>query len=215
MYRISVYVVDDHDIVLTGMQAILQSSPDITLVGSATDGVQALRDIRRLRPQVVLLDLQLPGLPGLEILRQIQEDQIPTRVLVYSMYSDISYVAEALRYGATSYLTKGAPSGEIVEAIYQTAVGRRYLWPHYDDKQIELYQRRAARSNRSYAELSRREREVLTLTAQGETSQAIAAQLGISVRTVENHRYRLMKKLNLRSIADLIRFAISNRLIDE
>ncbi len=215
MHRISVYVVDDHDIVLTGMQAILQNSPDITLVGSATDGVQALRDIRRLQPRVVLLDLQLPGLPGLEILRQIKEDHIPTRVLVYSMYSDISYVAEALRYGATSYLTKGAPSGKIVEAIYQTAVGHRYLSPNYDDKQIELYQRRAARSNTSYAELSRREREVLTLTAQGETSQAIAAQLGISVRTVENHRYRLMKKLNLRSIADLIRFAISNKLIDE
>ncbi len=213
MRKVRVYMVDDHDIVLTGLTSTLELAPDIEIVGSSTDGGTALADIRRLLPDVVILDLELPGLPGREILRQIQEDRLPVRVLVYSQYDELSFVAETLRLGATGYVTKSISSLQIVEAVWQVKNGRCYLWPAYSEQDIADYQRRTARNHHRSAELSQREREILILIAKGETSSAIANYLHIDVRTVENHRYRFMKKLGLHNIAEITRFAIEHNLI--
>jgi len=213
MRKVRVYMVDDHDIVLTGLTSTLELAPDIEIVGSSTDGGTALADIRRLLPDVVILDLELPRLPGREILRQIQEDQLPVRVLVYSQHDELSFVAEALRLGAAGYITKSISSLQIVEAVWRVKEGRRYLWPAYSEKEIAEYQRRTGRNSQRSSELSRRERELLILVAIGDTSPAIANYLHIDVRTVENYRYRFMKKLGLHNIAEITRFAIEHDLI--
>ncbi|NOZ50240.1 MAG: response regulator transcription factor [Chloroflexi bacterium] len=208
-----VFLVDDHDIVVTGLKTTLNQVPGIEVIGSTSDSRNALSEIKRLQPHIVILDLKMPGLPGLMILRQIQEEGLQTRVLIYSMLSEISYVAEAMRYGAAGYASKGMPAPSIVEALWQIMDGRTFLPPPLTSDDIEEYQRQTKSIHENYEELSQREREILVLVAQGETNGEIANQLGISLRTVENHRRNLMKKMRFRNIADIVRFAVKRKLI--
>jgi len=209
----TIILADDHHVVRQGLRALLEAEPDFRVVGEAGDGLEAIQLVERLQPAVLVLDLVMPGLSGLEATRQVRQRSPQTRIVILSMYSTEAYVVEALRNGAAAYVLKRATSDELVHAIREAVAGRRYLSPPLSQRAIELYVQKAeATAMDKYVTLTNREREVLGLVAQGHTNTQIAALLSISPRTVEMHRANLMKKLDLHSQADLIRYALKRGL---
>jgi DNA-binding NarL/FixJ family response regulator len=163
---------------------------------------------------VVVLDLKMPGLNGLEVIRQLRQRRPPARVVVLSMYGDETHVLEALRHGASAYVVKGATAADLIRAVREAAAGRHYLSPPLSERAIESYFARAENAPLDvYDALTNREREVLQLAAEGLTNAEIAARLSISPRTAETHRANLMRKLNLHTQTDLIRFALRRGLV--
>jgi DNA-binding NarL/FixJ family response regulator len=205
---------DDHHIVRQGLRALLESEPNFKLVGEAGDGLEAVRLVERLRPNVLVTDVMMPGLNGLEVTRQAIKASPQTRVIVLSMYSNDAYVVEALKNGASGYVLKDAQSGDLVHAVREVAAGRRYLSAPLSEREIELYMRKVEDSPEDpYATLSNREREVLQLVAEGHTSAEIAEKLFISPRTAEGHRANLMRKLSLQNHTELVKFALKRGLL--
>jgi DNA-binding NarL/FixJ family response regulator len=210
----TILLADDHRIVRQGLRALLKSEPDLNVVGEAGDGLEALELIKKLRPDVVVIDLMMPGLNGLEVARQTSKQMPQTRIVILSMYDDEGFVLEALSHGVAAYVLKDANSSDLVQAVREVAAGRHYLSPPLSDRAIEAYQRMGkAGTLDSYETLTTREREVLQLSVEGHTNGEIAALLGISVRTAETHRSRLMHKLGVHAQADLIRFALKRGII--
>jgi two-component system, NarL family, response regulator NreC len=211
---ISIVLADDHPVVRRGLRALLGSEPGLVIVGEAGDGLEAVRIVERLRPDVLLLDLMMPGLGGLEVLRVVRRRAPATRVAVLSMHNTPAFVAAALLNGATGYLLKGCDEGDLIRAVREVAAGRRALSPTVTDRAIDAYieQARAAPID-PHDTLSTRERQVLQLVAEGNTGGEIAARLHISPRTVENHRANLMRKLALKNHSDLVRYALRRGLI--
>jgi two-component system, NarL family, response regulator NreC len=211
---ISIVLADDHPVVRRGLRALLGSEPGLVIVGEAGDGLEAVRIVERLRPDVLLLDLMMPGLGGLEVLRVVRRRAPATRVAVLSMHNTPAFVAAALLNGATGYLLKGCDEGDLIRAVREVAAGRRALSPPVTDRAIDAYieQARAAPID-PHDTLSTRERQVLQLVAEGNTGGEIAARLHISPRTVENHRANLMRKLALKNHSDLVRYALRRGLI--
>jgi DNA-binding NarL/FixJ family response regulator len=210
---LSVVLADDHQIVRQGLRAILQTVPDVQLVGEAADGQEALRLVERLRPNVLVLDLMLPGLNGFEVTRRVSRRFPKTCVVILSMHSDAAYVAEALRAGASGYVVKEAGFEELLRAIREGAAGRRYLSPPLSETALGQYARRAdGLPPDPYETLTPREREVLQLTAEGLTGVAVARRLHISPRTVETHRANVMRKLGVKNQKELIRYAVRRGL---
>jgi two-component system response regulator NreC len=214
MNPITIVLADDHNIVRQGLRALLEAEQGFNVVGETSDGLEALRLVERLRPNVLVLDLMMPGLNGLEVTRQVSKHSPGTRVVILSMYANEAYVLEALGNGALAYVLKDSSSADLIRAVREAAAGRRYLSPPLSDRAIEAYQEkaRAAILDR-YETLTTREREVLQLAAEGHTSAEIAARLGISPRTAETHRTHLMHKLGLHTQADLIRYALRRGII--
>ena len=205
---------DDHKVVRQGLRAVLEAEPAFRVIGEASNGLETSRLVERLRPDVLVLDLMMPGLNGLEVTRQIRKHSPGTRIVILSMHKDESYVLKALKNGAAAYVLKDATSEELVRAIREAAAGRRYLSPPLSDSAIAAYVERAnATAMDSYQSLSSRERQVLQLAAEGHTNTAMAKRLFISPRTVEMHRANMMKKLELRNQTDLIRYALRRRLL--
>jgi|SRR6267143_1178326 len=198
---------DDHKIVLRGLHALLEVEPGFTVIGEATDGLRVLSQVERLKPDVLVLDLMMPGLGGFDVTRRVAKRFPKTRVVILSMYSSEAHVVEALRSGASAYVLKDASAEELVAAIHEAAAGRRYLSTPFSNERIEAYLKRPSAVD-PYATLTAREREVLHLVAEGLTSSEIARRLFISPRTAESHRANLMRKLGLRSRTDLVRFAL-------
>lgn len=193
---------------------MLEAESDFSVVGEAGDGLEALRLADQLNPNVLVLDLMMPGLNGLEVARQMNKHAPHTRIVVLSMYSNEAYVLEALGNGASAYVLKDSSSADLVHAVREVAAGRRYLSPPLSDRAIEAYQEKAkAATLDKYETLTTREREVLQLAVEGHTSTEIAARLGISSRTAEAHRSNLMHKLGLHTQADLIRYALRRGII--
>jgi DNA-binding NarL/FixJ family response regulator len=212
---ISVLLADDHLVVRRGLRAVLEGERDLKIVGEVADGAKVVSTTETLRPDVLILDLMLPNLGGLQILRELRKLQLPTRVVVLSMHSSEAYVTEALGLGALGYVIKDSGADDLIRAVRQVAAGRSFLSPPLSESLLEAYnQRLQATSRDPYETLTTREREVLLLAAQGHTSAEIAAQLAISPRTAESHRSNLMQKLGLRSQTDLIRFALRRRILD-
>ena len=213
--RLRVILVDDHELVRQGVRALLQPEADIEVVGQAGDGLAALELVERLRPDVVVADLMLPGLGGLELTRQIIRRSPRTRVVVLSMHAAEPFVLEALDHGASAYVLKDAGIAELLRAIREAARGRRYLSPPLSDKAVSAYLRRTDRDAPldPYEGLTPRERQVLHLAAEGLANAAVAKRLGISARTAETHRARLLHKLALRNQTDLVRWAIDRGII--
>jgi DNA-binding NarL/FixJ family response regulator len=210
----TIVLADDHQVVRQGLRALLEAEPDFSVVGEAGDGLEALQQIERLKPDVLVLDLMMPGLNGLEVTRQTDKHSSHTRVVILSMYANEAYVLEALGNGASAYVLKDSSSADLVQAVREVAAGHRYLSPPLSDRAIEAYQEKAkAAALDNYETLTTREREVLQLAAEGHTSAEIAARLGISPRTAETHRANLMHKLNLHTQADLIRYALRRGII--
>lgn len=211
---ITIVLADDHHIVRQGLRALLEAESDFSVVGEAGDGLEALRLADQLNPNVLVLDLMMPGLNGLEVARQMSKHAPQTRIVVLSMYSNEAYVLEALGNGASAYVLKDSSSADLVHAVREVAAGRRYLSPPLSDRAIEAYQEKAkAATLDKYETLTTREREVLQLAVEGHTSTEIAARLGISSRTAEAHRSNLMHKLGLHTQADLIRYALRRGII--
>jgi len=196
------------------MKALLESEPGFSVVGEAGDGLEAVRLLERLQPDVMVLDLMMPGLGGIEVLRIVGRRPIHTRIVVLSMHSNNAFIAESLKNGATGYVLKGSTEKDLVRAVREAAVGRRYLSPPVSDIAIDAYieQARAAPFD-PHETLSAREREVLQLAAEGRTSPEIAERLHLSPRTVENHRANINRKLGLQNQSDLVRHALRHGLI--
>jgi two-component system, NarL family, response regulator NreC len=211
---LSIVLADDHPVVRRGLQALLEAEPDFSVAGETGDGLEAVRLVERLQPDVLILDLMMPGLSGLEALPIVRQRSPRTRVVVLSMHSNNAFVAAALKGGATGYVLKGSEEENLVRAVREAAAGRRFLSPPVTERAIDAYieQARAAPLD-PHETLSAREREVLQLAAEGKTSAETAARLHISHRTVENHRASLMRKLGLKNQSELVRYALRRGLI--
>jgi two-component system, NarL family, response regulator NreC len=214
MPKTTIVLADDHHLVRQALRKLLETEPEFDVVGEAADGLQAKAILKALEPDVLVVDLMMPGLNGLEVARHVRRSAMKTRVVILTMHADEAYVLEALRNGAVGYVLKDSPSADLVNAIRAAAAGRQFLSAPLTDLSIEAYVLQAAvRPTDSYEALTEREREVLHLTAEGLTSAEVADRLCISPRTVETHRANLMHKLGLRTQTDLIRYALRRGII--
>ena len=208
---IRIALAEDHKLVREGLKALLRNEPAFELVGEASDGLQAVEIVEKQKPDVLLLDLRIPRLHGIEVLRQIR-DQNKTRVVVVSMHSDEPYVVEALKNGVSGYVLKDCPPSELIHAIRIAADGGQYLCESLRQKAISATLKRLVPGVQG-PQLTKRELLVLELAAEGKTSSEIAKSLFISRRTAEAHRANLMKKLGLKTQTDLVLYAVRNGLI--
>jgi DNA-binding NarL/FixJ family response regulator len=212
---IRVLIADDHVLVRSGLKALLDRTPDIQTVAEASDGHEALALITTHRPYVVLMDLTMAGLNGLEATLRTVREHSGVRVIVLSMHKQEEYIVQALQAGASGYLVKDAAASELLTAIRTVVSGATYLSPTAAQRVAEYQERFGALSARDVPpqRLTQREREVLQLIVEGRTMQEIAGLLGISPKTVETHRYRVMDRLNIHHITGLVRYAVRIGLV--
>ena len=214
VHEISIVLADDHQVVRQGVRALLESERGFNVVADAGDGLEAISLVERLKPDVLVVDLMMPGLNGQEVTRRVSKLCPKTRIVVLSMHSSEPYVMEALRNGAAGYVLKDASCADLIHAVREVMAGRRYLSPPLSERAIDAYQDKAkAAIWDRYDMLTTRERETLQLVAEGRTNNEIASRLGISPRTAETHRSNLIRKLQLRTHTDLIKYAIEQRII--
>lgn len=210
----TIALAEDHHIVRQGLKALLEGEKSFKLLGEASDGLQAVELVARSKPKVLVLDLMIPRLHGLEVIRRVHAEHPETRVIVLSMHSDEPYVVEALRSGALGYVLKDCTASNLIQAVQAVASGKRYLSPVLAERAIEaFYQHPGEPGLDPYETLTERERLVLQLAAEGSSNPDIAKKLFISPRTAESHRANLMRKLSLRSQTDLVRYAIRKKII--
>lgn len=211
---INIVLADDHQVVRKGLRALLSAEQDFTVVGEAGDGLETVKLVEELKPEILVLDLMMSGINGLEVTRQLIKKMPELRIVILSMHSNEAYVLEALRSGARAYILKESSPEELIRAIREVSAGRRYLSSPLSERAIEAYtQKIETKSVDPFDQLTTREREILILAAGGSTNAEIAAKLYISPRTVETHRTNLMHKLDLHGHAHLIQFAIQHGII--
>jgi two-component system response regulator NreC len=211
---VTIFLVDQHPIVREGLKTVLGEYEDFRVIGETGDGLEAVQLADRLRPDLLLVEVIIPGISGLEVIRQVCQRLPRTRVLVLSRYANEAYVLEALRNGATGYVLKRTNVNELVQAVRHVVAGRLYLCPFLAERISGIQAQRArTRVLDLYETLTTREREVLRLVAEGRTNNEIAGALGIGHRTVETYRLHLRQKLGLRTQADLIRYALGRGLL--
>lgn len=208
--KIRVLLADDHSVVRNGFRRILADQPDMEVIGEAADGRQAVEMVARLAPDILVMDVTMPHLNGIEATRQIIKSGARTRVLALSMQKDGVYVREMLRAGARGYLLKECTESDLLSAVRAVAAGKAWLSPDVSDAVLSDYRKHVTNP---IDLLSAREREVLQLIAESRTNKEIAAQLGLSVYTIEAHRGRVMEKLNLHSSTELVLFAVRNGVV--
>lgn len=214
MNAIRIVLADDHHVVREGLRALLETEPDFSIVGEAADGLATVDLVERLKPDVLVTDLMMPALSGLEVARQVALRSPTTRVVILSMYANEPYVLEALRNGAAGYVLKDSTGADLVQAVRQVLTGDRYLSPPLSARAIEAYVQKAeAGSLDIYETLTTREREILHLAAQGCSNAEVATRLSISPRTAETHRANMMRKLGLRTQVDLVRYALRRGIL--
>lgn len=209
---IRIILAEDHNLVRQGLKSLLKNETAIDLVAEASDGLEALELTEKHKPDVLLLDLAMPRMHGLEVIRRVRQE-LPTQVVVVSMHSDEPYVTEALRAGAAGYVLKDGTQDELVTAIHSVGRGTHYVSPRLKKMALAAALGNAGKSHDPYNDLTERERVVLKHAAEGFTNAQIGEKLFISSRTVESHRANLMKKLNLTCQTDLVRFAIRRKII--
>ena len=209
--KIRVLLADDHAVVRRGFRMILDSQADLEVIGEVANGREAVASAAELQPDVIVMDVTMPELNGIEATRRIAEVAPRARVLALSMHKDAVYVREILRAGAKGYLLKDSEEGDLIAAVRSVARGEGFLSPGVSDAVLTDYRKHVTNA---LDLLTSREREVLQHIAEGKTNKEIATSLNLSVYTVEAHRGRLMEKLNLHSSGELVRFAVRNGLID-
>ena len=211
MKRIRILLADDHGVVRQGFKMILGAQADMEIVGEAANGREAVEQAERLKPDIVVMDVAMPELNGIEATRRLAESAPHVRVLALSMHKDSVYVRETLRAGARGYLLKDSGANDLVAAVRAVANGEGYLSPAVSNAVLDDYRRHVTNA---IDLLTSREREVLQMLAEGKTNKEIAATLNLSVYTVDAHRGHIMEKLNLHSINELVRFAVRNGMVD-
>jgi len=208
---ISILIADDHALMRDGLRAILEREPDFRVAGVAADGREAVREAKRLLPDIVIMDIVMPALSGIDAAAQIRDHCEPTKVIIVSMYSTVEHIFRALQAGALGYLLKGSAGSELVEAVRAVHAGRRYLTRKVSDLVVDGYVREHRLSS-PLESLSPREREIVLLVVDGWSSSEIAAALKLSPKTVETHRSRLMEKLAVEDVVGLVKFAVQHGL---
>jgi DNA-binding NarL/FixJ family response regulator len=217
MQKIKVLLADDHTVVRQGLRALLEAEPDIAVVGEAGNGRDAVQMAKRLLPDVVIMDIAMPSLNGVEATRQITKEVPTAKLLILSSYNDDEYVHQVTGAGATGYLLKQTAATELIKAVRETRNGNAYFSPAISKRLMERYREAVLTGApvRKQADLlTSREAEVLQLIAEGRANKQIAAELCISIKTVEKHRQQVMNKLNIHDIAGLTRYAISKGVIE-
>ncbi len=209
---IKVLLADDHQIIRDGLRSLLTNEPDIEVVGEANDGRAAVEMTQRLKPDIVVMDIAMPGLNGIEATRQVRAISSDIKVLALSMHADKRFVAGVLHAGASGYVLKNCAFKELIQAIHTVAVNQTYLSPTIADIVVESYVRHSPLPASSLSVLTPREREVLQLIAEGLTLKKIAATLCVSPKTIETHREQIMRKLNASSVAELTKYAVREGL---
>jgi DNA-binding NarL/FixJ family response regulator len=196
-----------------GLRALLEVEPDFRIIGETGDGLEVISLVEHLQPDILVLDLMLPGIGGLDITRLVNKQFPTTKVVILSMYSSVAYVAESLAAGAIAYIPKKSTAEELVHAIREVIAGRQYISTFLSEDAIEIYQGQTGDTLDRYETLTRREREVLHLVGEGKTSAEIAERLFISPRTVDMHRRHLVRKLGLSGQAALVRYALQRGIV--
>jgi len=210
---ISVILADDHSLVRKGLKHVLEEAPDIRVVGEASNGLQAVHEFNRTRPGVVILDISMPGMDGLETVKHLLSIDRKVRILILTMYPEEQFAVRVLNAGALGYITKGTSSQELHNAVRTVARGKRFLSEEAENA-VNL-QLLANRSDQTpVGTLSNRELQVLCLIARGQKLSKVAADLGLSVKTIETYRSRVLQKLCLQTDADICRFAFDNKLVE-
>ncbi|HEY0752598.1 MAG TPA: response regulator transcription factor [Ktedonobacteraceae bacterium] len=214
---IQILLADDHTILRAGLKMMLNAQPDMEVVGEAQDGRQALQEALRLHPDIILMDITMPDVNGIEATRQIKRQIPEVKVLILTMHENDEYVYQALRAGASGYMLKEAADTELINALHVVQSGYFYLSPMAQSVMVGDYLQRvhAGEEKDSYSSLTEREREILKLVAEGHTNNQIAELLVISPKTVDTHRTHIMDKLNLHSRAELVKYAMRRGLLED
>ena len=211
---IGIFLADDHAIIRQGIKALLEREPDLEVIGETGDGLAVLGLVESLQPDVVILDLEMPGMKGLEVTYQIRQNFKNIYVVILSMHDKEAYVLEALRKGASGYVLKGSEVQDLIQAIHNAVKGRRFLSQPLSDHAIEAYMQKAQGENLDpFETLTPRERQIFHLVIEGMSNKEIADRLVVSQRTVETHRSKMMRKLDLNNHVELIRYALKNGII--
>lgn len=210
--KIKILVADDHPVVRKGLQSCLAKQDRLKIVGEASDGDEALKKTRELSPDVVLMDISMPGMNGLAVTEVLRKESPEVKVLVISVHNNRDYIFRIIQSGAHGFISKEAPPDELLRAIESVYSGEPFFSP--DIAKAALNQLVTSGGKKDpFAQLTSREREVLVLIAEGQSNKEIATKLGIGVRTIETHRERIMRRLDIHSVAGLTKFAIANGMI--
>lgn len=211
---VTILLADDHPLIRRGLRTLLETESGFSVVGEAEDGLQAVQLAENLQPGILIVDLMMPNLNGLEVLKQVRHRSPKTRMIVLSMQSAEPYVVETFRSGAIGYVLKDSAPEELLTAIHQALIDVRYLSPKLHEPLIDVVTKSAGNTNQDpYETLTTREREILQMAAEGKTAPEIAKRLSISHRTVELHRSRMMNKLGFHSQTELVRYALKRGIL--
>jgi DNA-binding NarL/FixJ family response regulator len=215
--NINILLADDHDVVRKGLKMLLENEPNITIIGEASNGLQAIDKVAVLKPDVVILDLTMPEMGGLEATKIISEKYGSVKILIFSMHNNSDYIVKSVENGALGYLLKDSPKEEILKAINTVSIGKKYFPPAISEmiidellsktKKIKKEEKNDATAN-IYNLITAKEKEILSYIIEGKISREIAERMNISSRTVDNHRANMMKKTNAKNTADLVKMAI-------
>lgn len=215
MSKMRILLADDHTLFRQGIRTLISAEQDMEVVAEAANGTEAVEKTAEYGPDVVLLDIGMPGLSSFEATRQIRKSRAETKVLFLTMYDDEDYLVEGMEVGACGYVLKDSPSQQLVAAIRDISRGGSYLSPRMLSQLVDDFRTRVKSRDRMprYATLTTREREVLKLLAEGNSVKEIASELGVSVKTIEAHKFNLMRKLDIHNKAQLVQYAISKKII--
>ena len=211
--KLRLILADDHRLVRAGFCSLLAGSSSVEIVAEAGDGREVLQQIQRYRPDLVIMDISMPYLNGIDALIRIKEDFHETKVLIVSMHADEEYIVRALRAGASAYVLKDAAVAELELAVKSVAAGRIFLGPSISRNVVNSYLKGLGESQGLLEQLTQRQREILQLIAEGNSTKEIAFDLNLSVKTIETHRERLMERLNIHDVVGLVRYAIRHGLV--
>jgi two-component system response regulator NreC len=215
MAKIRILITDDHTLFRQGIKTLLGAESDLDIVGEAANGAEAVEKVTELRPDIVLMDIGMPGLSSFEATRQIKKARPDTKVLFLTMYDDEDYLVQCMEVGASGYVLKDSPAQQLLAALRDVYRGGSYLSPRMLSQLVDDFRSRIKTAHRQprFATLTAREKEILKLLAEGESVKEIAAGLNLSVKTVEAHKFNLMRKLDIHNKAHLVQYAIQKKII--